>query len=57
MRAHHRVVALLAYLVLEPEAHSRDKLANLLWADAEPDAADTATEGEGSSDESKESDS
>jgi DNA-binding SARP family transcriptional activator len=34
-----RVVALLAYLVLEPEAHSRDKLANLLWADTEPDAA------------------
>jgi DNA-binding SARP family transcriptional activator len=34
-----RVVALLAYLVLEPESHSRDKLANLLWADAEPDAA------------------
>jgi DNA-binding SARP family transcriptional activator len=34
-----RVVALLAYLVLEPEPHSRDKLANLLWADTEPDAA------------------
>jgi DNA-binding SARP family transcriptional activator len=34
-----RVVALLAYLVLEPEAHSRDKLANLLWATTEPDGA------------------
>ncbi len=34
-----RVVALLAYLVLEPELHSRDKLANLLWAATEPDAA------------------
>jgi DNA-binding SARP family transcriptional activator len=27
-----RDVALLAYLVLEPEPHSRDKLANLFWA-------------------------
>ena len=34
-----RVVALLAYLILEPESHSRDKLANLLWASTDPDGA------------------
>ncbi len=34
-----RVVALLAYLVLEPETHPRDKLANLLWASTDPDGA------------------
>jgi DNA-binding SARP family transcriptional activator len=34
-----RDVALLAYLVLEPEAHSRDKLANLFWAFTDPNSA------------------
>jgi len=37
--SHRKDLALLAYLVLEPGAHTRDELATLLWGDSADDKA------------------